>query len=231
MDCINARTRTEYAMIPNALLRDSSLSFKAKGIISLLLSNNDGWKSYKSVLALMSTDGRDSIESGLKELERAEYLKRFTVKDEKKRYAGSVWAYTDVKGDFNIDFDKYTNNGYSIMGKSVNGKDVTKKTNDKKINNKNKKNSSESFQDARERFELYLNRRITDKELESIKMNLSKGYYINALIQDFDEYCSYNCIDVQDIDKDGLGLKCGIVGLIYMYRNDFDMFCNILKSL
>ena len=59
MDCINAGTVKDFTMIPHALLRDSNVSFKAKGILSLLLSNKQGWKSYKSVMTTMSKDGKD----------------------------------------------------------------------------------------------------------------------------------------------------------------------------
>ena len=57
-----------YVMINKTPLDDPRLSFKAKGILSYLLSKPDNWKVRVSDLANHAKDGKDSVRSGLKEL-------------------------------------------------------------------------------------------------------------------------------------------------------------------
>lgn len=103
-DAVNcASTSKLFTQIPNTLIRDSRLSYKARGILTTLLSNSEGWTSHRSVLQQNSTDGRDAIESGLKELECCGYLLRLIyVNKITKSVAGSFWAYTDEPHKFDI---------------------------------------------------------------------------------------------------------------------------------
>ena len=43
-DAINATPPNPFTMIPNTIINDPNLTFKAKGILAILLSNRDGWK-------------------------------------------------------------------------------------------------------------------------------------------------------------------------------------------
>ena len=65
-----------YVMIDRRPIENPILSFKAKGILSYLLSRPDGWEVSVSDLINKATDGEDSVRSGLGELERAGHLKR-----------------------------------------------------------------------------------------------------------------------------------------------------------
>jgi hypothetical protein len=229
MDCIYAKKKSEWTAVPNDVLRDSSLSFKAKGILSLLLSNKDGWKSHVTVLEQMSKNGRDSISSGLKELEKAEYLKRCKVTDTKTgKISGYVWAYTDVKGEFDFNLDYFTANGLSVNGFSVNGKSATKKTNSKK-NNLKKNKLGDSIKSPLELFSDYLKRPLTDKEVEQVKIN-TKGKSIDtikSIINDFDNHFDYYYTnELSDMYNDR-GVT--IVGMMFMMVNDYDKFEQISR--
>jgi len=102
-DAINCSENQHYTQIPNELLRNPEISAKAKVIISILLSNRIGWKSHVEFLAKMMKEGKDSIRTGLIELERFQYLKRVRYQHKvSRKYAGVFWAYTDVPGSFNI---------------------------------------------------------------------------------------------------------------------------------
>jgi hypothetical protein len=102
-DCINSSISKDFTQVPNDLLRNPTLSYKAKGILSLLLSNKEGWYSYAKTLQKMSKDGADSVNSGLKELEKEGYFLRIQYRDKKTKVRrGSFWAYTDTSGGFNI---------------------------------------------------------------------------------------------------------------------------------
>lgn len=65
-----------YTVIHNAVFYDYTLSFKAKGLLCQMLSLPDGWSFSIEGLAKLGSDGRDSVASTLKELERAGYFRR-----------------------------------------------------------------------------------------------------------------------------------------------------------
>ena len=103
-DAINASPDSCFTQIRNDMLRDPRISCKAKGILCILLSNQSGWVSHLKVLQSICKDGRDSIQSGLKELEEAGYFVRVCYRDKKtKRIKGSFWAYTDTPWKFNLE--------------------------------------------------------------------------------------------------------------------------------
>ncbi len=70
-----------YTVMSNYHLRDKRLSHKAKGILSEMLSLPPDWDYTLAGLAMLATDGVDSVRSGIKELERYGYLKRKQLRD------------------------------------------------------------------------------------------------------------------------------------------------------
>ena len=71
-----------YVMIDRRPIDNPELSFKAKGILTYLLSRPDGWEVNLVDLANRSTDGISSVRAGAKELQEAGHLKHATIKDE-----------------------------------------------------------------------------------------------------------------------------------------------------
>ena len=69
----------------NFHLRDISLSLKAKGLLSLMLSLPENWDYTTKGLAQICKDGVDSICATLKELEKAGYIQRRRVRNEMGR--------------------------------------------------------------------------------------------------------------------------------------------------
>ena len=67
---------SNYAVIDNRVLNDPRLSFKAKGVIALLLSKPDGWEVMTQHLINSGPDGRTAVESALAELETFGYITR-----------------------------------------------------------------------------------------------------------------------------------------------------------
>jgi hypothetical protein len=76
---VRARRNTNYTMMSNVGLEDPNLSFKAKGVLAYLLSKPDNWSARDRQLAEVGPDGRDSVQTALKELETHGYLKRERV--------------------------------------------------------------------------------------------------------------------------------------------------------
>lgn len=86
MAIIRLAPRTHFTQIPNDTLRDTSLSLKAKGLLSLMLSYPDDWEFNFVHLVGMSTDGRDATYSAFNELLRAGYARR----EQKRRPDGTL---------------------------------------------------------------------------------------------------------------------------------------------
>ena len=75
----------DYTVMSNYHLRDKSLSCKACGLLSKMLSLPENWDYTTRGLAQICKDGVDSIGSALKELEEHGYLIRNRIRDERGR--------------------------------------------------------------------------------------------------------------------------------------------------
>ncbi len=64
----------DYTVMSNYHLRDMSLSLKAKGLLSLMLSLPENWDYTMKGLSRICKDGIDSISGGIRELEAHGYL-------------------------------------------------------------------------------------------------------------------------------------------------------------
>lgn len=72
----------DYTVMANFHLRDITLSLKAKGLLSLMLSLPEDWDYTTKGLARICKDGVDSICATVKELEKAGYVQRRRVRNE-----------------------------------------------------------------------------------------------------------------------------------------------------
>ena len=75
----------------NFHLRDKSLSLKAVGLLSKMLSFNDGWKFSTKGLSAICKEGTDAILSALRELEKHGYLVRHRQRDGKGRMSSTIF--------------------------------------------------------------------------------------------------------------------------------------------
>ena len=76
MPVIRTEKTENFTIMANHHLRDMSLSLKARGLLSLMLSLPDDWDYSARGLACLCRDGVSSINSALKELEQAGYVAR-----------------------------------------------------------------------------------------------------------------------------------------------------------
>ena len=83
------RTR-DYTVMSNIHLRDTGLSLKAKGLLSMFLSLPDDWNYSTRGLAKICKEGVDAIGSTIKELEKAGYIIR-------RQLRGSNGRITDTE--------------------------------------------------------------------------------------------------------------------------------------
>jgi hypothetical protein len=91
-ETIRVQHSKNYTVIANAAIRDTRLSFKARGLHHLLLSYPDGWQINTEHLSGQSDkDGKTSVLSALKELEQLGYLIRKQI-----RAGGKITAYESI---------------------------------------------------------------------------------------------------------------------------------------
>ncbi|WP_055108967.1 helix-turn-helix domain-containing protein [Paenibacillus ihumii] len=72
-----------FTRIINESLHDERLSFKARGLLAYMLSKPDNFKFYIDELTKHTTEGKDSIRAGMKELEQLGYVHRYPFKNER----------------------------------------------------------------------------------------------------------------------------------------------------
>lgn len=80
-----------YTVMANHHLRDKTLSLKSVGLLSKMLSFNDGWKFSTKGLASICKEGPDAILAALRELEQHGYLVRHRIRDSKGRMCDTVF--------------------------------------------------------------------------------------------------------------------------------------------
>ena len=76
----------DFTIMSNHHLRNKSLSLKAKGLQSLMLSLPEMWDYSLKGLATICKDGVESIGTALQELERHGYLTRRQIRDDKGKF-------------------------------------------------------------------------------------------------------------------------------------------------
>ena len=83
MAVLRVEKNRDYTVMSNHHLRNTDLSLKSKGLLSMILSLPDDWNYTTRGLASICKEGTDSIGSALKELERAGYIVRNRLRDSK----------------------------------------------------------------------------------------------------------------------------------------------------
>lgn len=154
-----------FVTVHKSFIHDDNLSWKAKGILLYLLSRPDDWRIYETELNKHSSDGRDSLRTGIKELEDAGYIHRTRRRNEK----GQLREY-----EYQV-FEQPNQIGKTYVGKANIGKSNT--TNDNSTNNNNTNNetgdTSKIFQLVSKELEM-IQSPLKVQELED-ELNLIKG--------------------------------------------------------
>jgi len=81
-----------YTVMSNHHLRNHTLSLKAKGLLSQMLSLPDDWDYTLQGLAQINKESIDAIREAVRELERAGYIKRNRERDERGCLRGTVYT-------------------------------------------------------------------------------------------------------------------------------------------
>ena len=97
-----------YVMIDRRPVDNPSLSFKAKGILTYLLSRPDGWEVSVADLIKHGTEGEAAVRSGLKELKEAGHM-RYTQSRNQGRITGWLIEVFEVPIPPDRDFQQVEN--------------------------------------------------------------------------------------------------------------------------
>lgn len=76
MPVFRVEKNANYTTMSNYHLRDTGISLKAKGLLSMCLSLTESWDYSVNGLAAISKEGRDAVLSAVRELEQAGYISR-----------------------------------------------------------------------------------------------------------------------------------------------------------
>ncbi len=93
---IRSKKEESYKTIKLTCTEDIELSWKAKGIHTYLISRPPNWKIWKTDLLKRSKDGRESLESGIKELKKFGYLYSFIVKNREGKFISGGYFVLEI---------------------------------------------------------------------------------------------------------------------------------------
>ena len=92
MPVFHVKKTTDYTVMANYHLRDKSLSLKAKGLLSEMLSLPEEWDYTLQGLACINREQIDAIRQAVHELERAGYIVRTRERDSRGRLCGTEYS-------------------------------------------------------------------------------------------------------------------------------------------
>ena len=108
----------DYTVMSNHHLRNTELSLKAKGLLSLMLSLPENWDYTTKGLSFICKDGIDSINGGIRELEANGYVIRKRLRNEKGQL--TITEYTIFEQPQTLDTDDIPPKGENpILGTPI----------------------------------------------------------------------------------------------------------------
>ena len=198
---VRVEKNRNYTTIHNEFLKRKDLSWKAKGIMTYLLSLPDDWVVNLDEIKRNATDGESSFRSGWKELVSAGYVSRQPVRDEKTKKI-DYWE-TVIKES--ISKDKSHNVGnhnvgiHQVGNHKVDNRELlsTKElSTNKPITNIQKEHQpSDDGQSTSERFEVlwkeYPKKQGKKKALTYYKRAIKNGVTDEVIMQGIEDYKKY----------------------------------------
>lgn len=88
MSVIRVNKTANFTVMSNYHFKEKKMSLKAKGLLSLMLSLPEDWDYTVAGLVTLSSDGKDGVNTALKELEEFGYLTRRRMTNSKGQFAG-----------------------------------------------------------------------------------------------------------------------------------------------
>ena len=177
---IKTKKEKNYTVLDNTFIKDERLSWKAKGLMTYLLSLPDDWTIHFSEIEKHSTDGKSALRTAINELKEYGYLKA-EQKRENNRFAEMVYIIienpaedfplTDFQQTENLQTEKQISENQPLQ--NTNNNKVLKKQN---TNNNIPKHKNGTYQNVL----------LSDKEIEKLNEELGPDK-VKAVIDNFSE--------------------------------------------
>ena len=178
---IKTKKEKNYTVIDNTFIKDTRLSWKAKGLMTYLLSLPDDWTIHLSEIEQHATDGKSALRSAINELKEFGYLKA-EQKRENNRFAEMVYIIIENPDSPLTDFQQTEN----LQTENLNSENQTlQNTNNDKVLNEQNTNDNIPKQ-KKSKLGTYLNVLLTDAELLKLIEKLGQEKTV-AVIKNFSE--------------------------------------------
>lgn len=175
MAVIRVEKNRNFTTMSNVHLRDTNLSLKAKGLLSICLSLPDSWDYSVNGLTAICKEGRDAVLTTLQELERLGYVFREQTRTPDGRMGKSAYViYESPEENPRLGLPQTekptTDNPTTEKPQTGNsGQSNTNQRNTDRNNNRENKV-------ARHKYGQYGNVLLSDEELEKLKTEYSHDF-------------------------------------------------------
>lgn len=178
---IKTKKEKNFTVLDNTFIKDTRLSWKAKGLMTYLLSLPDDWTIHLSEIEQHATDGKSALRSAINELKELGYLKA-EQKRENNRFGEMVYIIienpdfplTDFQQTENLQTEKQFTENQPLLN-----------TNNDKVLKKQNTNSNIPKQ-KKEKLGTFSNVLLTDAELQKLIDELGQEK-TSAVIRNFSE--------------------------------------------
>ena len=178
---IKTKKEKNYTVLDNTFIKDTRLSWKAKGLMTYLLSLPDDWTIHLSEIEKHASDGKSALRSAINELKEFGYLKA-EQKRENNRFAEMVYIIIENPDSPLTDFQQTEN----LQTENLNSENQTlQNTNNDKVLNEQNTNDNIPKQ-KKSKLGTYLNVLLTDAELLKLIEKLGQEKTV-AVIKNFSE--------------------------------------------
>ena len=198
---VRVEKNRNYTTIHNEFLKRKDLSWKAKGIMTYLLSLPDDWVVNLDEIKRNATDGESSFRSGWKELVSAGYVSRQPVRDEKTKKI-DYWETVikeSVSKDKSHNVENHNVGNHQVGNHKVDNHELlsTKELSTNKLitNIQKEHQPSDDGQSTSERFEVlwkeYPRKEGKKKAFASYKRALKNGVTDEEIMEGLEKYNQY----------------------------------------
>lgn len=178
---IKTKKEKNYTVLDNTFIKDTRLSWKAKGLMTYLLSLPDDWIIHLSEIEKHATDGKSALRTAINELKELGYLKA-EQKRENNRFAEMVYIIIENPDSPLTDFQQAEN---LQTEKQFTENQPLQNTNNNKVLNKQNTNNNIP-KEKKHKLGTYLNVLLSDKELQKLIDELGSEK-TSAVIANFSE--------------------------------------------
>ena len=180
MAVFRVEKNANYTTMCNHHLRDQTLSLKAKGLLSMLLSLPDTWHYSVRGLAAISLEGVDGILTALKELETHGYLERRQLRQSNGRLGQTEYVIFEMPKtqpckDSPCTGKPYTGGPDTALPDTIIPAERSKEELSKDQSSTERKKENSSFS-SRHRYGMYQNVLLSDEEMKKLQSEFPADY-------------------------------------------------------